>query len=308
MTLLQLNYILEIACCGSINKAAQNLFVSQSAISSSIRELEEELGISIFIRSNRGIELSADGREFISLIRPIVEQQQRVQKLYEDKSVVPSSRLHISTQRYPFCVQAFMKFLEENPPAKYEYRIKETGIYQAIDDVFSRQSDLGIIFICNSTATFMKKVLAAKEIEFNEIVRVKPHAFLRRSHPLASKSLIKLEELSEYPYIVFDQENNISVNFSEEIILCGFQPSCKLIYVNDRATVYNVMRFSDAFSIGSGLLPEGFCDPSITSVPIESNEDEMRLGWIKLRNTKLSDTAKDFLSYLEECLMAPESL
>lgn len=85
MTFLQLNYVTEIYNCGSINKAAQNLFVSQSSLSNSIRELEDELGIKIFIRSNRGIILTDDGREFITQIRPIIEQQKKVEKFYSDR-------------------------------------------------------------------------------------------------------------------------------------------------------------------------------------------------------------------------------
>ncbi|MEG1801701.1 MAG: LysR family transcriptional regulator, partial [Oscillospiraceae bacterium] len=77
MTFSQLNYVLEVSRSGSINKAATRLFVSQSSLSNSIHELEKELDISIFTRSTRGIELSADGSEFLSYIRPLIEQQKQ---------------------------------------------------------------------------------------------------------------------------------------------------------------------------------------------------------------------------------------
>ena len=112
MTFLQLNYIIEIYNCGSINKAAKKLFLSQSSLSSSIRELEQELGIEIFNRSNKGIALTEDGKEFIMQIRPIVEQQKMVENYYADKNNCDFSSINISAQRYPFCAKAFVEFLK----------------------------------------------------------------------------------------------------------------------------------------------------------------------------------------------------
>ena len=82
MTLLQMSYILEVDRCGSINRAAQNLFVSQSALSSAIAEVERELGITIFHRSNRGIALTEDGRELLNQIIPIVERSRKITRYY----------------------------------------------------------------------------------------------------------------------------------------------------------------------------------------------------------------------------------
>lgn len=110
MTFLQLNYIMEIYNCGSINKAAQKLFLSQSSLSSSIRELEQELGIKIFKRSNKGIELTEDGKEFITYIRPIIEQQKMVESYYADRNNDDFSSLNVASQRYPFCAQGLCAF------------------------------------------------------------------------------------------------------------------------------------------------------------------------------------------------------
>ena len=102
MTLLQLEYVMEIWKCGSINKAAQTLFVSQSGLSSAIRELEEEMGIQIFARNNRGVQLTDDGADFLSQIRPILEQQQKIKRFYTEKNDRDTLRFSVSSQRYPF--------------------------------------------------------------------------------------------------------------------------------------------------------------------------------------------------------------
>lgn len=91
MTLLQMSYILEIDRCGSINRAAQNLFVSQSALSSAIAEVEKELGITIFHRSNRGVALTEDGRELLNQITPIVERSRKITRYYSERKAETGS-------------------------------------------------------------------------------------------------------------------------------------------------------------------------------------------------------------------------
>ena len=133
MTFSQLNYILEVSRCGSINKAASKLFVSQSSLSNSIHELEKELDIVIFSRSTKGIELTAEGSEFLSYIRPLIEQQKQIKALYAQKNAKPCLRLSVATQRYPFAVKAFTDLINASEHPKFEVRIKETCIYQIIE-------------------------------------------------------------------------------------------------------------------------------------------------------------------------------
>ena len=82
MTFQQLTYVVEISKCGSINKAAHKLFLSQSGISTAVRELEEELGIRFFVRSNRGVEFTPAGKEFLGYAVSLLEQKQRIERLY----------------------------------------------------------------------------------------------------------------------------------------------------------------------------------------------------------------------------------
>lgn len=300
MTFLQLNYIAEIYNCGSINKAAQNLFVSQSSLSSSIRELEEEIGIQIFIRSNRGIRLTEDGQEFLTRIRPILEQQRKVERFYSDRNCEESVRLSISAQRYPFCAKAFVEFLRHQDVSGYEFSFKETDMDKVIEDVSGRKSDIGIIFLSDMTEKFMNRVLNSKELEFKEIKRVRPHVFLSKKHPLAGSEEISVRELTEYPYVVFAKKNNTSFNFSEEAVLSGPNEFKKIIYINDRATAYNIMAHSDAFSTGSGLLPEGYCPVELKSIPIKDDLDYMRFGWIKIKDLPMNPKAEEFIELLEK--------
>ncbi len=300
MTFLQLNYIDEIQSCGSINKAAQNLFVSQSSLSSSIRELEEELGIKIFNRSNRGIVLTDDGREFLAQVRPIIEQHKRVEKYYASRSMNDQARLSISAQRFPFCTKAFVQFLKEQSASKFEFTFKETDMDKVIDNVAQHKSEIGIIFLSDMTEKFMNRVFSASDIVFTEIKKIKPHAYIRRDHPLSSRESLSLSDLEEYPYVVFSRKNNESVYFSEEAVYSGHYDFQKIIYINDRATAYNIMSHTDAFSTGSGLLPEGFAPEEIKAIPLKDNMDDMRLGWIRLRDYNISKKCEEFIALLSK--------
>ena len=303
MTFSQLNYILEVSRCGSINKAASKLFVSQSNLSNSIQELEKELDIKIFIRSSKGIELTPDGSEFLSYIRPLIEQHKHIMTLYEQKTAKPCLRLSVATQRYPFAVKAFTELFSKAEYGKYEMRIKETGIYQIIEDVYNNDCSIGVIFISRESEDFIRKTLESRGLVFNHLKSLNPRLYLRKGHPLADKEIVHFHQLTEYPYVVFDHGQGKSLYYTEEVNLEGFKIPEKLIFVHDRATMYNIVTHSDAFSIGSGILPEGFCDNDIISVPVScNNADVMKLGWIKQANKKLNEIEEIYIKQLEESL------
>ena len=134
MTFQQLTYVVEVSKCGSINKAAHKLFLSQSGISTAVRELEEELGIKFFVRSNRGVEFTPEGKEFLGYAVSLLEQKQRIESLYgESRSTIAPVHFSVSTQRYPFTEDAFLEMLQQNQENRYQYTLKETSMDGVID-------------------------------------------------------------------------------------------------------------------------------------------------------------------------------
>ena len=302
MTLLQLHYINEICKCGSINKAAQNLFVSQSSLSSSIRELEDELGISIFIRSNRGISITEDGMEFTKYIEPIINQHILIKDMYSGRTESSSAKLSISAQRYPFCAKAFVESLSKCKSDNFRFSLKEMNMYQVIEDVSNRHSEIGVISITDTRQKFMKKIFAIHDLEYMELLKTDTKVFLREDHPLLNKKELSVNDLLDYPYVIFENNESSSINFSEEAISPESYNFSKVIYVDDRATAYNVMAHTDGFSTGSGILPEGFCDGRITSITLQPNLNNISIGYIKYINQKLSDNGEEFVELLKNIL------
>ena len=141
MTLQQLRYVIEIVNCGSMNAAAEKLFVTQPSLSNAVKELEKELGIEIFLRSSRGISLSAEGAEFLGYARQVVEQAELLEQRYTDKK--PSRRLFsVSTQHYAFSVNAFVNLIREYNQNEYEFTLRETQTHEIIEDVSRLKSSL----------------------------------------------------------------------------------------------------------------------------------------------------------------------
>ena len=132
MTLTQLRYVIAIANAGSMNEAARNLFISQPSLSSTVKDLEEEIGVELFRRSNRGIFVTPEGEEFLGYARQVVEQYELMESKYISKK--PSKKkFSVSTQHYTFAVDAFVEMVKQFGMDEYEFAIHETKTYSVIE-------------------------------------------------------------------------------------------------------------------------------------------------------------------------------
>ena len=296
MTLQQMNYIMEIDRCGSMNKAAQSLFVSQSALSSAILEVEKELGITIFRRSNRGIALTEDGRELLNQIAPIVEQNRRLSRYYSQRQDTGRVHLSVSAQRYPFCTKAFVDYLNSLGQHPLQLSLKETDMAAVIADVAAGTSDLGVIFISDRTEHYIIRSLEEKNLVFEPLITLHPHVFMRKGHPLASEASLTMDSLRSYPHVVFTQSES-NFNYAEEAVFGSGVDYERMVYVNDRASIYNIMAHTDCVSTGSGVLPRGYADGNLIAIPLRDSCD-MRLGYVHQRQHQLSAEEKQFIEIL----------
>ena len=286
MTLLQMSYILEIDRCGSMNKAAQRLFLSQSTLSSAILEAERELGITIFHRSNRGIRLTEDGKELLAQITPLVERSRKLERYYSRRRERDWLHLSVAAQRYPFCAKAFVELLQEPEQRPMQMSLKEMDMSAVIREVAQGESELGVIFVSDLTEHAVFRVLEEKSLRFQPLVRLKPQVFMRKGHPLAGESSVTVEQLRDFPHVVFAQPDG-DLNFAEEAVPGSGVDFPRMVYVSDRATIYNVLAHTDCVSTGSGVLPAGYADESLLAIPLEGQQD-MRLGILHRRYIPLT--------------------
>lgn len=300
MTFQQLTYVVEISKCGSINKAAHKLFLSQSGISTAVRELEEELGIRFFVRSNRGVEFTPEGKEFLSYAVSLLEQKKRIESLYgEARNTSAPVRFSVSTQRYPFTEDAFLRMLQQTEDNRFCFSIKETGMDAVIDDVYDHRAELGVIFLTEMTEKLIRRLLDSRELEFHEIAAVAPCIYVRKGHPLTKQTTVSEADLAGYPYVSFEHDQGVATDFSEEYQIVSLKKPARTISVNNRSTMMNVLARTDAFTTGSGLLVEGITNQAVMTVPL-NGKTSVRIGWIVPKNAKVSPQMEHFVHLLEQ--------
>ncbi|MFF2091215.1 LysR family transcriptional regulator [Paenibacillus sp. NPDC058174] len=295
MTLQQLKYILTIVSCGSISEAAKRLFISQPSLSNAVKELEAEAGIEIFLRSSKGIVLSSDGAEFLSYARQVVEQAELLEQRYMNRK--PSKKLFsISTQHYAFSVQAFVGLLKELNVDEYECTLRETRTYEIIEDVRNMKSELGIIYMSEFNRKVIQKILKDNELWFHPLFQAEAHVFISEEHPLASKSLLDIEDLIDYPFLAFEQGDYNSFYFSEEIL--STRTHKKKILVSDRATLFNLLIGLNGYTISSGVLNKDLNGEQIKSVRLRTDES-IQVGYIVNQKASLSQLAAAYVMKLK---------
>lgn len=276
MTLLQLKYIVTIAAAGTISEAAKRLFITQPSLTASVRELEAELGITIFKRTNKGVLLSAEGEEFLGYARQVIEQTNLIEERYLGAGQV-KHQFCVSTQHYSFAVEAFVDLLKRYGGEEYDFRIRETQTYELIEDVAKLRSEVGVLYLNRFNEVILKKTLRENGLDFHRLFVARPHVFVGAANPLAGKDCVTLEDLAPYPRLSYEQGEHNSFYFSEEIL--STLESKKDIMVSDRATLFNLLIGLNGYTICSGVINEQLNGENIAAVPL-AVDDYMEIGYI----------------------------
>ncbi len=296
MTLQQLKYAITIADSKSMNEAAKKLFISQPSLSSSIHDLEEEIGTELFIRNNRGVVPTPDGLEFIGYARQVVEQYRLIEERYVDKKEI-KKKFSVSTQHYTFAVKAFVELVKKIGMDEYECAVHETKTYDVIQDVKTFQSEIGILYLNDFNSQMLQKIFRENDLEFTELFSCKTYVYLWKGNPLASKKLITMEDLEEYPCLSFEQGSNNAFYFAEEVL--STYDYKRIIKANDRATLLNLMVGLNAYTLCSGIICEELNGGDYCAIPLDS-EEEMMIGYISRKGVPLSPLGRMYLEELEK--------
>lgn len=295
MTLQQLKYALTIADCGSMNEAAKQLFISQPSLSETMKELETEIGLDIFLRSNRGIVITPEGEEFLGYARQVTEQFGLLQSKYIDKKV--KEKFSVSTQHYTFAVKAFVETVKQIGMEQYEFAVHETTTISVIENVKNFKSEIGVLYENDFNEKVLNKMFKENGLEFVELFSCDTFVYLWSGHPLAKQDVITMEELDEYPCLSFDQGRNNSLYLAEE--MKSTYEYRRLIKANDRATLLNLMIGLNAYTLCSGIICEDLNGDDYKAVPLKETE-KMRIGYIKRKGAKVSHIGELYIEELKK--------
>ena len=296
MTLQQLKYVVTVAETGTITEAAGKLYISQPSLTNAIHELEREMQIVIFNRTNKGISLSKEGDIFLGYARQVLEQAEILEDKYKGEGS-GKKQFCVSTQHYSFAVNAFVDLIKKYGQEEYDFSLRETQTYEIIEDVAKMRSEIGILFLNDFNEKVITNILKSNELEFHDLSVAKPHVFISRRHPLADRQIITNEELESYPYLSFEQGEHNSFYFSEEIFSASERK--KNIRVRDRATLFNLLIGLNGYTVCSGVIDKKLNGKDIIAVPL-ADESDMRIGYITHRKGMLSRLGTTYLDALSK--------
>ena len=298
MTLQQIYYALTVEECGSMNKAAEKLFIVQPTLTNAIRELEKEVGVTVFVRTRKGITPTSEGAEFLSDIRRLYQQYGTVMQKYADEGNYKRT-FGVSTQHYSFAVKAFVEMAKHYDMNQFDFAIRETRTKSVIMDVSALRSEIGVLYVSNANRRAMKRLFTEHELEFHPLIRCRAYVYLWKGHPLAKEESIGLGQLEPYPRLSFEQDDS-SGYFAEEILSDNVYP--REITACDRATVLNLMVGLKGYTLCSGIISDDLNGGDYIAVPFREDEENpnsvMEIGYLTKKNSILSEMGQRYVREL----------
>ena len=303
MTLQQIIYVLTISEAGSMNKAAESLFISQPSLTNSVKDLEREVGISIFLRTSKGVTLTKEGEEFLMYARQLYQQYELIHEKYIETKKI-KRKFGVSTQHYSFVVKAFVDTVKQFGTLNYEFAIRETKTFDVICDVGNFKSEIGLLYMNDFNRKVIEKMLDENDLEFHRLINCKAYVYIWKNHPLADRKSISFDELKNYPCLSFEQGENGSFYFSEEILSTNVYQ--RTIKATDRATMLNLMVGLKGYTLCSGIICEELNGSDYIAVPFEADDNNpnssMEIGYIIKKNSVPGQIGEVFIKELSKYL------
>lgn len=295
MTFQQLRYAVQIEKSGSLSKAAKKLFVSQPNLSSAIKELESECGYTIFNRSNRGVEITEQGKIFLAYARSVLKQCDEMKNISSNSN---KSSLKLAAQNYSPIMEAFVKYVKFNSSAeKINFEMMNAQGFDVIDKVYKHDADLGIILILESMTDQFSEHLNDRNLSFTTLGKLPFFINLRKNHPALEVKENFLYELQNYPAVLY---RDSTYNQREDWLDSGYfdfiNPE-KLIYVFDRDMKFKIMSETDAYGIGTKLHPNFSKYYDWIRIPIP--DVYVKIGYIHGINRPMKAEAQSFIELLK---------
>lgn len=301
MTLQQLRYVIEIARCGTVNTAAENLFISQPSLSKAVQNLEKELGISLFLRTPKGTVLTNDGAEFLAYDKRIVQEADSMQLHYATGKKTLS--LRVSAYRLTLLDYAFLEYSRRTSLSSHAFSIElqNTCPMEAVQNLINRKTDLALLQISSINDEFWRGFLKSRDIEYHMLCSSSGYLLMRQGHPLSQKEVIRPEDWSIFPAVCATAtESQEWLNYNREVQWVFSQPATQLIYAEDRASIYNIVMHTDAVFPATFALGVEQLFPGIVARPIHMSEEFWNIFWIKHKDVPLTAAMKDFIAVLED--------
>ena len=305
MTLQQLKYAMVVARTGSMNKAAESLYISQPTLTNTIRGLEEETGITLFNRTNKGVNLTSEGSDFIFYAKKVCDQYEQLIWRYDGKGNTRKV-FSVSSQHYAFVCEAFAEVVKSYDASTFHFSILETTTPKTIEDVSNQISEVGGLFLSDFNRDELNRIFVDNGLTYKKIVSCRFYVYLGKNHPLADRTIIDYEDIIKYPIITYEQGKNSPLYMSEEIF--GEQDYPYSVKVSDRASMLQIMKKLNGFTFCSGAVKGAVGWSDYKVIPLRESShlpySSMEIGYI--HKDELSEIGKKFIDELYNAAPAEE--
>lgn len=299
MNLMHIKYAVEVANEGSINKAAEKLYVGQPNLSRAIKELEASLGVKIFERSAKGMGLTSDGETFIRYAKTILRQVDEVESIFNGSGSV-KKRFSISVPRASYISDAFARFSHSlTNEAEAEIIYKETNSLRAIKNILHEDYKLGIIRYAENYDKYFKTMLDEKDMQYEMITEFSYVLAMSRDNPLASAEKITFDALKDYIEIAHADPYVPSLPLSQ--VRKEEMPDNigRRIFVFERASQFELLSENPETFMWVSPIPQKLLDRyDLVQIPCEENKKIYKDILIYKRDYKLTVLDKAFIDEL----------
>lgn len=304
MNLEHLKYFITVAQMGSINRAAQVLFISQPHLGKIIREMERRVGAPLFTRSNHGVTLTPEGIEF-------QRRAQRVMNELTDMFNRPAAgglqdvSLSVSMTKYSHIMESFIQtVLQHKDLPAYAHRLQEGDPADVVEDIYNHRTDVGVLHFTQGQRKNMMALFEDRQLVYHPLAHMTPHILISQNHPLLlAGEPVTLETLSGYGFVRYEGQFE---DFTYEIVSHGAHfnlgQNPKTVYIVTRASLLHLLAKTDFYSIGIQDFTMQQSSYQVVSIPIEDCRGLLEFGYILPAGIRLNSIAQEFLEDLKKRL------
>ena len=303
LNLEQLNYVLEIEKTRSINRAANNLFISQSAMSLAIQNLEKELGHPIFTRTNRGVETTPFGRTFIRFITPIQMQIQQIEMLFVQGKQHHTMTFTLANDCYQVANEVFAKLFNKYASIGIKMNLLEGYGDEARSHVASRLAEVGVTRLWNCYKKIELQQFRMLALTFHAVYETGLAVIIGPKNGLYHQDIkyVTPEMLEPYPILKYGYLE--TGPFKDIIERIGLRYSNSTIVTSSRSVMQEMINRTEAYSITAdtnAIYTAEELPHNRRSLPLRGTDIRAEIGWLSRRNEALSPIANEFTQLLEQ--------
>lgn len=299
MKIEHLEFFTKVAQCGSINKAAAQLYISQPHLSRIIKDIEDGVGSDLFFRTRAGVSLTPDGKVFLEHSMNVLNEMKILERISLSK--IKKQTFSVSMTRSSHVMESFIDVCKlHEKDLSYSFLLHENPPLEVVNDVLSGRADIGVFQLDHPCSTEILDLIRSKGLSFHSLAVLEPHIVLSQNHQLIKKGLpITLKSLSDYGFVRYngDYEDftyHLRVN-GEDIDL---NDSARIVRIHGRASLLHLIATSDFYTVGIQSFEQQQAYYNIISVPIEGCEDRLEFAYIVPEEVTLSSVTLEFIESL----------